>query len=148
MSQREYLIPALASLTATFSTGCALFTDPIVGSWEMTEINGEDPSYTYTYGPECYLDIERSMEFDVEEKDGKLVGDGEMDFGYSGPCYGKSYSGSYSFDFEVDGKQTDKGEYEITFETEEGDDLDLECTLDDDVLECEDDEGNDMVFER
>ncbi len=143
-----------------FLSGC---TDPLVGDWLLTEIDGggvdfNGLSYHYTYngyydgcGNYSYvLDLEVSGELSVAEDL-----DADLDLSYS---YSLSLSTQDCGDAEDSASGTDtysgeaheggdKGEYKISLKGDER--LKLTCQLNDDAdeLECDDD-GILLIFER
>ena len=138
---RTFLLP-LVSLTALTATGCA---EPVIGSWTGASITFSDGrivrelpdvytqtydgvTYTKTYG--LYLDFEEagrarfSLVYTVEVN-GELADD-----------LSETEDISWSRDGDV---------VTMTFADGEGM-LDMACTLDGDVLECPDDEGDDRTI--
>lgn len=138
MTSRSYTLP-LAALSLSLNVSCA---DPIVGDWELVELDGDEwpvdetytnDGYSYTVEASSVLTINKELEAELE-----------MDIEIEGED-GYTYDSSYSGDGEVTpGK---RGQYDIEIDDDEIE-LELSCTLDKDELSCEDDDGVDLIFER
>jgi hypothetical protein len=150
MSARSFFVPvATLALSTTVTAGCS--SGGLMGEWLLTgmEIDGEDYSaylagQSYTYDGCTYTYTYRmSLEFD-DRKGATYTGQFTQaySYSYSGTCGSESYSESYSYNAEAE-KQS-KGEYKIGIDDE---DLNLDCTLEEDELACEDD-GDELTFER
>lgn len=142
-------------------SGC---TDPLVGDWLLTEIdvdgvdfNGLSYHYTYNgYYDGCgwytyVVDMELSGELSVAED---FDADFDLSYSYSlkfssQDCGGaeESASGTDTYSGEAH-EGGDKGEYKISLKGEER--MKLTCQLNDDSdeLECDDDDGILLIFER
>ena len=158
MSNRHFALPLTAlglTLSTVAATGCG--SNGLMGEWLLTSIalDGNDLSsyfldgYSYTYDGCTYTAaFQVSMEFD--EKDGKELS-GKFVQGYSytyegATCTDESYSDSETYD--VEAEETDKNAYDIEVDDL---DLDLSCTLDEDDLDCEGEDGDttiELSFER
>lgn len=155
MSVRQFTVPMVALALTTTLSACG--PDALVGTWLLTaiELDGEDYSsyldgYSETYDGCTYsARTEFTLEVDADDQDGEKF-DGEFVqtyfYSYVGDCEEESYSDSYSYDAEAE--QVERGTYEIEVDELE---WELECTLEDDTLDCEgeaDDERVEAVFER
>ena len=149
MTRRSYSIPRNALTLACGAAAPALggCAPSILGEWELTDIDGYELEYSYSYDG-CSYTIRRGFTLELEEKDGdKVTGEAEFSFQYTatgGSCDGPaSYSERYEYDLEAELGSDKVWEIEI-----EEVDTTLECTLEDDTLDCEDDTGLDLTFER
>jgi hypothetical protein len=145
MSTRTYAIPTLQALSVTL--GAAACSPSIMGTWELTELNGEETSQSYSSG-DCSYSFDLELGVDMNEKDGdKVLGSFDQKVTYTYNCYGYSDSYSASYDGDVEATTDDGEEWEVEID---GDDasFDLTCTVDGDEMECEDDDDNNFLFER
>lgn len=117
------LIPSLG-LVGGALPACS---DPIIGDWEVTRIKGKALPITYTDDGVTYS-ISAAM---------KVEDDGDVDFEFtysargSGQSYSKSFVKAGSWD------KVGRRAYEIEFGNDE-----LDCTIADGELECDDDDGD------
>lgn len=143
MSPRTFTVP-LAALAISLNNGC---TDNIVGAWELVEVDGEEfpledsatyDGYTYSYSVTGSLEVtdELDAELEVTYSYSYTTADGETE----------SYSYAYSYEGTVTPGKA-RGEYEIALE-DDGEELNLDCTLAGDVLSCDEADLGDLVFER
>ena len=152
MSKRSFHIPTKAlTLTcgaavapAALLAGCA---PSIMGEWELTEVDGYELQNSYTYG-DCTATATRGLTLNFDERDGdKVLGEATSTYAYAitgANCsYTDSYSDSYEYDLEAEMDSDKVWEIEI-----EDVGTDLECTIDGDEMDCEDDDGLDVTFER
>lgn len=147
MSHRTFTIPSVSALT--FTLGASACAPSIMGTWELVEINGDDVEQTTTYNG-CEVTYALSVEVEMDERDGdKVLGSFDQKFSYTYDC-GGGYSGggSDSYDGEVEADSDDGEEWDVEVELDDGDDFDLTCTVEDDEMDWENDDGTDFLFER
>ena len=130
MTPRTFAIPStLVSLSLL--TGC---TPLIVGTWNIEEwkIDGDELDLNYTYQG---YEVSRTVTMDIDED---LTGEFEVETTVEG--YG---SDSISGDVEVE--QLTALDFAVNIDVD-GDELDLECTVDVDTMDCEgeDEDGTDF----
>lgn len=136
MSDRRFAIP-LATIGLGLGAAC---TDPIVGDWELTEVDGQDVPLTETYNEFGYeLTVTKEAQLRVDKS---LEATMEIEFSEEGED-GYSYHHTYTYKGGVE-KGPDRADYKIDLDAVEG--LDFTCTLDESELDCEDDDGVDFVF--
>ncbi len=152
MAKRSFLIPASplpgamvpkVALALTFTAvGCSAF-DPLLGVWTLEEAPMElSSSSSSYYGCDVTYALDVQLEFD--DKDGEDY-EGEMEFEYSVEirCDGESDSYSYSQSYDAEAERKDRKEYEIKIDDW---DVEFECEIDGDEMDCEDDKGDDYLF--
>lgn len=143
MKLRRFPIP-VAALGLTAATGC---TPAIVGDWDLKswKIDGVGVSFHYSgytyYGSYAQVDVSVKM---TVEKD--LTGSLDMNTVISGLG-----SISYDGDVEAEAVSGEANTWDVTI-TMQSEDLELECTVDKDAMDCdgESDDGTDheMGWER
>lgn len=142
MSVRRFVLP-LSSLNLFATTGC---TDVSVGDWVMTELIIDGEEYQLTYTDDGYT-YELQGEFSVED-------DGEAKFKITQIYSGEGYFQTYSYTWEGEWQLASRGEISVELEGQSDGmgDLELDCTVDDEELECEGEESTmgdmDVLFER
>lgn len=145
MSTRTYAIPALQALSVTL--GAAACSPSIMGTWELTELNGDETSSSYSDG-DCSYSFDFSVELDMNEKDGdKVLGTFKQDVTYSYNCYGYTGDSSASYDGDIEATSDDGEEWDVELDGDD-DDFELTCTVDGDEMQCEDEDDNEYLFER
>ena len=135
MAYHRFLVPAV-SLCLTVASGCQ---DPLVGDWELVELDGEDWPIDEIYSDGGYvysIEAEASMSIDPD-LEGKFEMD--IDISYDGDSYGYSYDSDVSAEV----KQR-RAEYDIEID---GDiEFEMTCALYGDTLECEDSDDADLIY--
>ncbi len=148
MTRRNFTIPSLQALSLSLTA--AACSPGILGDWQAVEIDGEPTSYTYSYGPGCTVTYGTVLTLEVGDPDGKSYG-GELTYGYF-----YDYRGCSAYGY-ADGRNSETYQVDIEVDTEDRkvfeidiDDLDLRltCDLEEDELDCEDEDGIDLLFER
>ena len=151
MSLRTYTIPTFSALS--FTMGAAACTPDIMGVWELTEVDGDSTTYTYSYG-NCTITANIDMTAEFDEQDGdKVIGelDTTQSITYAG-CESYGYaSGTNNLAAEVGDieaeKEDDDWKVDVKFDVAE--DIELTCTIDEDEMDCRDEDENvDYLFER
>ena len=153
MRQRTFRIPTRAlRLTcgaAVAPTGLLLGCSPtIMGEWELTELGGYELEESRSDG-ECTVTVSTGLTLEFDERDGdKVLGEATRTYSYT--VVGEncsytddSYSEDYEYDLEAEMDSDKVWEIEIEDVATE-----LECTIDGDEMECEDDNGTEVTFER
>jgi len=150
--------PILTPAIALSMSGCALFGDRIIGTWELTdwEYDGNDGSdYDDVLTIDVTLDFDNKTRVSVEgEMDVDIEAEVEAYSYYSYNYYGvvpRSDTDTRSLKFQTPIEAVNEGsrEYEIEVEGwERLEDTDWECDLEDDELLCDGDEGLEMTFKR
>ena len=154
MSRRTF--PILTPAVAVGMSGCALFGDRIMGTWELTEWDHEDYDSSAFDGAvvtDVTLDFDHKTRVSVE---GELNVFLEAEVGYSYYTYDyyrieplDDHTRSLEFQTPVEAVNEGSREYEIEVEGwERLEDTDWECDLEKDELLCEGDEGLEMTFKR
>ncbi len=154
MPRRRF--PILTPAIAVSMSGCALFGDRIMGSWELTDwdSDGYDGSDF-----DDVLTIKATLDFDNKTRvsvEGELSVEIEAtveDYTYYNYGYYEVVprSETRTLDFQTPIEAVNEGsrEYEIEVEGwEDLEDTDWECDLEDDELLCDGDEGLEMTYRR
>lgn len=137
MLTRTYSIPSIAALGLSMTTGCA---EPIIGTWNVTEITiGTETyqipyTYSYTYEGATYVS---ETDFTMTVND-ELTGDWIVDYSYTGPD--GSENDTYTYDIEV--TKTSKATYDIEIG---GIDFSGSCTVASTELTCTGSDGEDDI---
>jgi hypothetical protein len=143
---RSHFVPSISLGLALLSTsGCALFGDPLLGSWDLVESDHYNPLTTTTTEGDLTTSVTVTSTLTFEElEDGDILGKWTETFTTttSGP------SGTETTD---EGQKADatatresKGEYELDIDGT-GDWL---CELSGSELDCEDDDLANVIYER
>ncbi len=105
MSTRAFAIPALQALSVTL--GSAACSPSIMGTWELTELNGDETLVSYSDG-DCSYSVAFSVDVETDEKDGdKVLGSFEQKLTYTYDCYVYTGSSSDSADGDVEAASDD-----------------------------------------
>ena len=136
---KNFSIPTLGMVSTMMTTACG---DPIVGDWDLSEVSseygGETISYSFPrndcmeyYGYEiCYSQV------------GSLNVDDELNAVFTFESSITYEGGGYDYTYTGDGEVTPGDEadtYTISVTDEDGDNMEMNCTLTDDTLSCDDD---------
>ncbi len=148
---RRYAIPSIAALTASL-TGC---TDAIVGEWTCVQLDDEampyDYSYSYTSADESYAytyNVHYGLELTVfSDLTGHLTYSFDVFESYSGPKSEDPYEFDYSGGYVLRTTIQKEGIRSYFIDIDDGDG-ELSCKLTRNVLDCEDDDGVVVEFQR
>ena len=147
--------PILTPVVAVGVTGCSMFGDRIMGTWELTEWDHEEydlASFDDQVVVDVTLDLDHQTKVSIE---GELNVSIESEYEYY--YYDYDYNiepldyGTRSVAFQTPVEAVNEGskEYEIEIEGwKRYSDTDWECDLEKDELLCDGDEGLELVFER
>jgi hypothetical protein len=141
MSRR--IFPLAAGVTPLLSGCLSLLTPGIVGDWTITDwtVGGEDRELSYS---DQGYDVDWQLEVSVDDD---LEAEVDVEVSIVGPSYDQISRFSYSGEAE----KADRNEWDLSLTSEEDNDLDLTCVLEDDELLCEGefDDGTEteMTFE-
>ena len=137
-------LPLLGVVLAA-APGCALFGDPLLGSWELVESDHYDPLTTTSTEGDTTTSVTVSGTLDFEEmKDGELVGQWSETFTTTLSSPAGTETSEESEAAEAVGDRESKGEYALDIDGV-GDWL---CTLSGSELDCEDDDLAQVIYER
>lgn len=150
MSRRRFAIPpvrlALGASAAALAPGCSIFGDPILGVWEVETWDAYDPLRQSAATDEgAITGFSREFELDLNEVDGgEILGTFSYTYvyTYSGP--GGAQSDRSNEKFEATAIDEGKSTYEIDVDSFG----DWACELTGEELQCEDDDGGELIFER
>ena len=161
MSRATFPIPpaplALAGLVTLASTGCA---PAIVGEWRLTELNVNSSDFelevTFDYGGqqvdqtlEGELRVTADLTASFESRLTRTTTLDVVDSEGEDDVVSYAYTYAYAWEGEGEAAQVDEIDLELAALDESREDLELDCTLEDDELECDGDNGDDdveMVF--
>lgn len=125
--------------------GCAMFGDPLLGSWELVESDHHDPLTTTTTEGDTTTSVTVSSTLTFEElESGDILGTWTETFTTTIVSPSGTETSDVSDRGEVVGERASKGEYELDIDGV-GDWL---CTLSGSELDCEDDDLATLVYER
>ena len=135
----------LAVLVALTSSGCALFGDPLLGTWELVESDLDAPLTSTTTEDDISttLSITGTLVFDTLE-DGDLLGTYSRTVTTTqiGPEVNDTTSETEKS--EAEATEQSKGEYEVEVDGYD----DWICIIESSQLDCEDDDLNSLLFDR
>ncbi len=145
MTCRSPILSMFLGLAILPTTGCALFGDPLLGSWDLVESDQYDPLTTTTTEGDLTTSVTVSSTLTFEDlEDGDILGTWTEAFATttSGPSGTETTEEGEKAD--VTAKRESKGEYELDIDGV-GDWL---CTLSDSELDCEDDDLSRVLYDR
>ena len=125
--------------------GCALFGDPLLGTWELVAFDEYGPLTGSTADGETTTTTTLSGELTLDTMDGSLIAGAYIEtiqVDIVGPTDNSSDQSRERTDAEARGESRD--EYDLDIDGV-GDWI---CLLSGSELDCEDDEFNNIVFER
>ena len=135
----------LVGATLFISPGCAMFGDPLLGSWELVESDHYDPLTTTSTEGDITTSIAVSSTLTFEElESGDILGTWTETITTTTVGPSGTETSEVSDKAEVVGERESKGEYELDIDGV-GDWL---CTLSGSELDCEDDDLASIVYER
>ena len=133
------------ALLLIFLPGCALFGDPIIGTWELTELEEHGPLTSTSVEDEVTTTTTLAGKMVLDTMDGSLITGTyteSIQIDVVGP--GQNSSDTTQERNEAEARESTRNEYELDI-----DGLgDWICILDGTELDCEDDDGNMVLFER
>jgi len=137
---------ALLLGAALLSTpGCALFGDPLLGSWNLVESDHHDPLTTTTTEGDVTTSVTVSSTLDFDELDGgDILGKWSETFTTTVVSPAGTEESDATEKADAVGVRESKGEYELDIDGVG----DWVCTLSGSELDCEDDDLAQLIYER
>lgn len=135
----------ILAVTMVFLPGCALFGDPLLGTWELVEFDEYGPLTSTTVDGEATTTTTLSGELVLDTVDGSLltgIYTETTQLDLTSPTETSSDQSSEETDAEA--REESRDEYDLDIDGV-GDWL---CVLNSTELDCEDDDFNNIVFER
>jgi hypothetical protein len=139
-ASRSFPISAVQALGVSFTA--AACAPSVQGNWDLRKVDGGDLTTSYVDDYGCTVEGKMSGNFDLSKSDGdKVTGTYSLGLEYSSDCY----DGEFSVDYEGDLTAT-RGASDDKWKLK-GDDFNMSCTVDGDLMDCSDDVMN-LQFER
>jgi len=126
-------------------SGCSVFGEPLMGIWELVDADFIIEDTQTVDG--CTVSSNFFAELTIDDKDDDDF-EGELEIivrvDSSGSC-AENYDDSDKETYDIEADKEDKDEYALEADNY----YDYECEIDEDgELICEDDEGDDWIFEK